>query len=168
MDRPDDKNSKKGGANNNLTIPKDLTRIKSGNIKENRTGKIDLLSKFNKYIVLVVSTNIPTVKDVKNVGAILDDQMTPEAPKMIIFATISHLAPTRISSYSETADRSERLRRYNLNETYSTSVLLTTIRDIPLEPPPSSLPTESIPAWKLIRPRKPKVVPHAEPIGEYQ
>lgn len=86
---------------------------------------------------------------------------------MIVFATISHLQPTRISSFSETADRSERLRRYNLNETFSTSVLLTTIRDIPLEPPPPPLPLESIPAWKLIRPRKPKVLPHAEPFGEY-
>jgi len=103
----------------------------------------------------------------EDVGVVLDDQMTPEAPKLIVFATISHLQPTRISSYSETADRSERLRRYNLNETYSTSVLLTTIRDIPLEPSPSQLISESIPAWKLIRPRKPKVLPHAEPISEY-
>jgi len=86
---------------------------------------------------------------------------------MIIFATISHLQSKRISSFSELADRSERLRRYNLNETFSTSVLLTTIRDIPLKPPPISLPSESIPAWKLIRPRKLKVLPHAEPIGEY-
>ncbi len=104
----------------------------------------------------------------EDVGVVLDDQINPEAPKMIVFATISHLESTRISSYSEAADRSERLRRYNLNETYSTSVLLTTIRDIPLEPSPSSLPSESIPAWKLIRPRKPKVLPHAEPIGDNQ
>ena len=33
---------------------------------------------------------------------------------MIVFATIPHLQPSRISSYGETADRSERLRRYNL------------------------------------------------------
>jgi hypothetical protein len=129
--------------------------------------------------VLVGSSNPFTLKDVKktggtgrttlteNAGVIIDDQMTVEAPKMIIFATISPLQPTRISSLSETADRSERLRRYNLNDTFSTSVLLTTIRDIPLEPPPLPLPVELIPAWKLIRPRKPKVLPHAEPIGKH-
>jgi hypothetical protein len=42
-------------------------------------------------------------------------------------------------------------------------MLLTSIRDIPLEPPP---PPEYVPPWKLIRPRKPKVLPHAEPVGE--
>jgi hypothetical protein len=129
--------------------------------------------------ILAGSANPSTTKDLKKTGGIargagaedggvmVDDQITPEVPKMIVFATISHSQPTRISSYSETADRSERLRRYNLNETFSTSVLLTTIRDIPLEPPPLPLPVELIPAWKLIRPRKPKVLPHAEPIGEY-
>jgi hypothetical protein len=101
------------------------------------------------------------------VTMIPDDQITPETPKMIVFATISHSQSARLSSYSETADRSERLRHYNLNETFSTSVLLTTIRDIPLEPPSPPQSSESIPAWKLIRPRKPKVLPHAEPIGEY-
>jgi hypothetical protein len=82
---------------------------------------------------------------------------------MIVFGTIPHLQPGRISSYGETADRSERFRRYNLNDTFSTSMLLTSIRDIPLEPPP---PPEYVPPWKLIRPRKPKVLPHAEPVGE--
>ena len=80
---------------------------------------------------------------------------------MIVFATLPHLQPTHISSYSETADRSERLRRYNLNDIFSTSMLLTSVRDIPLEPPPQP---EYVPAWKLIRPKKPKVLPHAEPI----
>jgi hypothetical protein len=88
----------------------------------------------------------------------------PEAPKMIVFGTIPHLQPIRISSYSETADRSERLRRYNLNDTFSTSILLTSIRDIPLEAPRSP---EHIPAWKLIRPKKAKVLPHAEPVSKY-
>jgi hypothetical protein len=82
---------------------------------------------------------------------------------MVVFATIPHLQPTRFSSYGETADRSERLRRYNLNDIFSTSMLLTSIRDIPLEPPP---PPDYVPPWKLIRPRKPKVLPHAEPVGE--
>lgn len=103
----------------------------------------------------------------EDIGVIIDEQMVPEAPKLIIFATLSHLQPTRISSFTETANRSECLRRYNLNETFSTSVLLKTIRDIPLEPPPVSSSTQSIPAWKLIRPRKPKVFPHDEPIGSY-
>lgn len=102
----------------------------------------------------------------EDTGVASEDQMTPEAPKMIVFATMSHLQSARLSSYGETADRSERLRRYNLNETFSTSVLLTTIRDIPLKPPSPPLAPEPIPAWKLIRPRKPKVIPHAEPISE--
>ena len=96
-------------------------------------------------------------------SALADDQTIPEAPKMIVFATIPHLQPSRISSYGETADRSEKLRRYNLNDIFSTSMQLTSIRDIPLEPPP---PPEYIPPWKLIRPKKPKVLPHAEPVGE--
>jgi len=104
----------------------------------------------------------------EDIGVFSNDQMTFEAPKMIIFATISHLQPTRISSFSETADKSALLRHYNLNDTFSTAVLLTSIRDIPLESPPTSPPSEFIPAWKLIRPRKPKILPHAEPMGEYQ
>jgi hypothetical protein len=124
------------------------TVIKSTNIKEKRPS---------------TGLNSPLMK----VTMIPDDQITPETPKMIVFATISHSQSARLSSYSETADRSERLRHYNLNETFSTSVLLTTIRDIPLEPPSPPQSSESIPAWKLIRPRKPKVLPHAEPIGEY-
>ena len=83
----------------------------------------------------------------------------------VVIATMSHSPSARLSSYTETADRSERLRRYNLNETFSTSVLITSIRDIPLEPPPSIQPSESVPAWKLIRPRKAKVLPQAEPVG---
>jgi hypothetical protein len=100
---------------------------------------------------------------VEDASALIDDQTIPEAPKMVVFATIPHLQPTRFSSYGETADRSERLRRYNLNDIFSTSMLLTSIRDIPLEPPP---PPDYVPPWKLIRPRKPKVLPHAEPVGE--
>lgn len=99
---------------------------------------------------------------VEDPSALADDQTIPDAPKMIVFATIPHLQPTRISSYGETADRSERLRRYNLNDIFSTSMLLTSIRDIPLEPPPQP---EYVPPWKLIRPRKPKLLPHAEPVG---
>jgi len=109
----------------------------------------------------VTNRGIPT----EDVGVIVDDQIFPEAPKLIVFATMPHLQSTRISSYSETADRSQRLRRYNLNDTFSTSILLTSIRDIPLEPLPP--PPENIPPWKLIRPRKPKVLPHAEPVGKY-
>ena len=101
---------------------------------------------------------------VEDSGASIDDQTIPEAPKMIVFATMPHLQPTRISSYGETADRSERLRRYNLNDTFATSMLLTCIRDLPLEPPP---PPEYILPWKLIRPKKPKVLPHAEPVCEH-
>jgi hypothetical protein len=134
-----------------------------------------------KYLLNILYTNLGggpnpgAGKDSKKLGGagrggttedpstLADDQTIPEAPKMVVFATIPHLQPTRFSSYGETADRSERLRRYNLNDTFSTSMLLTSIRDIPLEPPP---PPEYIPPWKLIRPRKPKVLPHAEPIGE--
>lgn len=82
---------------------------------------------------------------------------------MIVFANIPQQQPTRISAYSEVADRSERLRRYNLNDTFSSSMILTSIRDISLEPPP---PPEYVPAWKLIRPRKAKILPHAEPFSE--
>ncbi|CAF3367996.1 unnamed protein product [Rotaria sp. Silwood1] len=138
----------------------------NGNVRSfNHLNTINLVS--------VSSPNLKTPNDTKKLigtsragpiedsGFFIDDQMIPEAPKMLVFATIPHLQPTRISSYSETADRSERLRHYNLNDTFSTSVLLTSIRDIPLEPPP---PPEYVPPWKLIRPKKPIVLPHAEPI----
>ena len=123
-------------------------------------------------------TNSPSAKDPKkpvgvpraglteDTGVVSEVPMTSEPPKMIVFATMSHSQSARLSSYGETADRSERLRRYNLNETFSTSVLLTTIRDIPLKPPSPPLAPEPVPAWKLIRPRKPKVIPHAEPISK--
>lgn len=104
---------------------------------------------------------------IEDLGVTTDEQGNSDAPKMVIFATMSQFHPARLSSYGEKADRSERLRRYNLNETFSTSVLLTCIRDIPLKPSVSPPAPEPIPAWKLIRPRKPKVMPHAEPIGEY-
>ena len=96
-------------------------------------------------------------------GMSIEHLTIPQAPKMIVFGTMAHLQPARLSSLSETADRSERLRRYNLNETFATSMLLTSIRDIPLEAPP---PTEKVPAWKTIRPRTAKMLPHAEPISE--
>ena len=96
-------------------------------------------------------------------GVSIEHLTIPQAPKMIVFGAMPHLQPTRASAFSETADRSERLRRYNLNDTFATSMLLTSIRDIPLEAPP---PTEKVPAWKTIRPRTAKMLPHAEPIGE--
>ncbi len=126
--------------------------IKSATIKENRPRQL--------------SSNYQGVNNRLNLPE--DDQRISEESKMIIFATISHSQSAHLSSYSEIADRSERLRHYNLNETFSTSVLVTSIRDIPLFEP--SLPirtSESIPAWKLIRPRKSEVLPHAEPIGKY-
>ena len=91
----------------------------------------------------------------------VEDRSVPEAPKMIVLASISHLPPGRFSSYSEGADRSERLRCYNINETFSSSMLLSSIRDKTAEPP---APVESTPAWKLIRPREAHVI-RAEPAG---
>jgi hypothetical protein len=95
----------------------------------------------------------------------VDDQTVPEAPKMVVFGTIRHPQAARMSSYSEAADRSECLRRYNLNDTLATSMLLTAIRDIDLEP---LLKVDEGPQWKLIRPKKPRVLPHAEPVGKHQ
>ncbi|CAF1130028.1 unnamed protein product [Rotaria sp. Silwood1] len=153
--KSDEKSAKKAGAPASLAA-KDAG-AKSATGKETRAG----------------GANPGASKDAKKLGGVgrggtaddpgtvAEDQTIPEAPKMIVFATIPHLEPTRISSYGETADRSERLRRYNLNDTFSTSMLLTCIRDLPLEPPP---PPEYVPAWKLIRPKKTKVLPHAEPV----
>jgi hypothetical protein len=156
-----------------LLIRRQLNRIISKKIEQVRSSNHQNII----YIISAGAVNPNTTKDTKKTGGTsrvvptedaagtLDDQITPEAPKMIVFGIIPHLQPAHISSYTETADRSERLRHYNLNDTFSTSILLTSIRDIPLEPPP---PTESIPAWKLIRPRKPKILPHAEPISEFR
>lgn len=91
-----------------------------------------------------------------------EDQSIPEAPKMILLASISHLQPGRFSSYSEGADRSERLRQYNINETFSSSMLLSCIRDKTREPAAA---VEQIPAWKLIRPRKSQVI-RADPSNQ--
>lgn len=170
--KSDDKSPKKGGGPpSSLTVPKEATPAsKPPAGKESRAGKAIPLASHSDASF----SNTGGGKDAKKLGGagrgattddtsgLNDDQTIPEAPKMIVFATIPHLQPARHSSYSETADRSERLRRYNLNDTFSTSMLLTSIRDIPLEPPP---PPENIPAWKLIRPRKAKVLPHAEPVG---
>ena len=60
------------------------------------------------------------------------------------------------------ANASETLRLKGLSHLYPHPVLLTQTRACPLEPPP---PPEKIPYWKLIRPRKPKIVPSSdEPI----
>ncbi|UJR30270.1 hypothetical protein I4U23_017808 [Adineta vaga] len=146
--KSDEKSQKKAGAPASLTVPKDPT-TKAAAGKESRTGKDS--KRFGGAGRGGAS---------EDPGAIIDDQTIPEAPKMIVFASIPQLQPARISAYGEVADRSERLRRYNLNDTFATTMLLTTIRDIPLEPPP--LP-EQIPSWKLIRPKKTKILPHAEP-----
>ncbi|CAM4739728.1 unnamed protein product [Rotaria magnacalcarata] len=159
--KSDDKSARKGGAPSSLAVPKD-SGTKSATGKEARAGG---------------GQNAGTGKDVKkqggaarggtleDSGTLGDDQTIPEAPKIIVFATIPHLQPTRMSSYGETADRSERLRRYNLNDTFSTSMLLTSIRDLPLEPPPTP---EYVPAWKRIRPKKLKLLPHAEPVVPHE
>lgn len=176
----DEKNSKKIPTALQPPISRESTRIRSANSRENRTRKHFSNREILQHICLAVPPNTPlSVKETKkssgttrvglteDLGIVTDEQGTLEAPKMIILATMSQFHPTRLCSYGETADRSERLRRYNLNETFSTSVVLTSIRDIPLKPPVSLPSSEPIPAWKLIRPRKPKVMPHAEPICEY-
>ncbi|CAF1182417.1 unnamed protein product [Rotaria sordida] len=155
--KSDDKSAKKGGAPASLAASKDAG-AKSATGKETRTGGGPIAGASKDAKKLGGVGRGVTADDQ---GTLVDDQTIPEAPKMIVFATIPHLEPTRISSYGETADRSERLRRYNLNDTFSTSMYLTCIRDLPLEPPP---PPEYVPAWKLIRPKKPKVLPHAEPV----
>ena len=179
--KSDDRSVKKVAAPNSLTVPKDpMVAGKSPGGKETRGGKHE-----HRKTIIVRTARIRSPlgggsttgggKEARKLGgagrgattdesaALADDQTMPDAPKMIVFVTIPHVPATRLSSYSETADRSERLRRYNLNDTFSTSMLLTSIRDIPLEPPP---PPEFVPPWKLIRPKKPKVLPSAEPVGK--
>lgn len=143
--KSDDKSSKKG------TNTVYATALKSPGSKETRPSKKTSVTHHGN--------------SAEDLTAVQEDYFTPETPKTIVLATISPLHATRMSSFGETADRSERLRHYNLNEIFSTSVLLTTVRDIPLDPPPPPSPSSIIPAWKLIRPRKPVVLPHAEPIG---
>ncbi|CAF0738248.1 unnamed protein product [Adineta steineri] len=127
--------------------------------KKRRTPPISIKEKSSNSKDTKKSTILNRTISVDDTETITTDQGSFELPKLIIFATVQHLQPTRMSSFSEVANRSERLRHYNLNNTFSTSVLLTSIRDIPLEPP---TPPESVPAWKLIRPRKAKLLPHAE------
>ncbi|CAF4085833.1 unnamed protein product [Rotaria sp. Silwood2] len=160
--KPEDKHLKKRESSLSQIAPKDPTIIKSINTKENRTTGSPNLKTANDTKKIIGTGRGGPIEDS---GFFIDDQMIPEAPKMIVFAATPHLQPTRMSSYSETADRSERLRHYNLNDTFSTSVLLTSIRDIPLEPPP---PPEYVPPWKLIRPKKPIILPHAEPITPHE
>ncbi|CAF1269415.1 unnamed protein product [Adineta ricciae] len=141
VDLQDDKSSKKGRTS---AIAKDAPQFKPTSSKESRPNT-------RKPVVTVREGSTP---------ASSMDQAIPEAPKMIVFGTVSQSQPVRLSSFSEAANRSERLRHYNLNETFSTSILLTSIRDIPLEPPP---PPEFVPAWKQIRPKKTQSLPSAEP-----
>ena len=91
-----------------------------------------------------------------------DGQSSPEAPKLIVFGSLSNVHSDRSSIFTETANQSERLRKYSINETFAVPMLLNSIRDVSLEIPP---PEPEIPSWKLIRPRKPVLLPHAEPIG---
>ena len=171
----DDKSLKKIGSATNFNALKVTASFKSQLSREKKTNVNPSL------VVNPSSTAVSTIvksKDVKkltNLGRtnsidespnLNDDQNFPEAPKMIVFGTISTLQPDRSSSFTEKADRSERLRQYNINEMFSTSMLLTKLRDIPLEPPPP--PPEPVPAWKLIRPRKPLVLPSAEPISLFR
>ncbi|CAF2133241.1 unnamed protein product [Rotaria magnacalcarata] len=161
-DHSNGKKLNKTESSNHLHIPKDSLVVKTPSHKENRSN---------------ASSNVSISRDAKRLSMCgrgttaddsalsFDDPMISDAPKLIVFGTIPHSQPALISSHRETADRSERLRRYNLNDTFSTSMLLTSIRDIPLEPP-SSL--EHVPSWKLIRPKKPKVLPHAEPIVPHE
>ncbi|CAM2703017.1 unnamed protein product [Rotaria socialis] len=149
-------------SSNHLHIPKDSLVAKTPSHKENRSNASSNVSISREAKRLSVCGRGTTMDDS---GLSFDDLMIPEAPKLIVFGTTLHSQPTLMSSHRETADRRERLRRYNLNDTFSTSMLLTSIRDIPLEPP-SSL--EYVPSWKLIRPKKPKVLPYAEPIVPHE
>ena len=78
----------------------------------------------------IINLNLIGLKDVKKLygidqeasveesRTIRDDYTIPEAPKMIVFGMMSHLQPSHISSYSDAANRSERLRCYNLNDAF--------------------------------------------------
>lgn len=172
----DDRSLKKIGSATNSNALKVTTSIKSQLSREKKANVNPSL------VVNPSSTVVSTIlksKDTKksaNLGRtnstdespnLNDDQNLPEAPKMIVFGTISTIQSDRSSSFTEKADRSERLRQYNINEMFSTSMLLTKIRDIPLEPPATPAP-ENVPAWKSIRPRKTLVLPSAEPISLFR
>lgn len=79
----------------------------------------------------------------------------PKEPEFVIFASYSHPPnmPMRHSVLKEMADASEKLRQSGLSHNHPHPVLLTTVRDCPLVPPP---PPVQIPRWKLIRQKKKK------------
>ena len=62
------------------------------------------------------------------------------------------------------ADASEQLRQTGFSHLYPHPVLIKLTRSCPLEPPPIP---PVIPAWKLIRPRKKKVMPTDEAVRKY-
>ncbi|XP_068698412.1 androglobin-like isoform X1 [Montipora foliosa] len=79
----------------------------------------------------------------------------PKEPEFVIFASYLHPpnTPMRHSVLKEMADASEKLRQAGLSHNHPHPIMLTTIRDCPLVPPP---PPVQIPRWKLIRQKKKK------------
>ena len=85
-----------------------------------------------------------------------------EKPEVVLFASYfdsTRKQPFSVTSLTDTADRSEKLRQQGLNHLYSHPLRLTQTRAIPLEPP---VPPEEIPSWKLIRPRVKRTLPTSE------
>ncbi|XP_064627067.1 androglobin-like isoform X5 [Lineus longissimus] len=101
-------------------------------------------------------------KDKNKEKTSMDDGVLPENPEIVVFASYTSLPkyPVRVSVLAEMADASERLRQTGLSHMYPHPVLITQTRACPLEPPP---PPEVVPSWKLIRPKKKKVMPTDEP-----
>ncbi|KAM8873469.1 androglobin-like [Synchiropus picturatus] len=89
-------------------------------------------------------------------------------PELLVCAAFyNHQSQKNSSGFKQMADFSEYLRRYELSQMLSHIVLLTRTRACPLEPPPKP---ETVPRWKLIRPRKeilitdePRITPMPKP-----
>ena len=82
----------------------------------------------------------------------------PENREVVVFAyyTSYPKGPLPVGMLHKMADESETLRSKGLSQLGTHMVWLKQSRSCPLELPP---PPEVVPAWKMIRPRKPKVIP---------
>nr|XP_012607645.1 androglobin isoform X2 [Microcebus murinus] len=92
-----------------------------------------------------------------SVQSLSDCSSAIQSPHMVVYATFTplYLFENKIFALEKMADSAEKLREYGLSHICSHPVLVTKSRSCPLVAPPKPPP---IPPWKLIRPKKEKVI----------
>jgi hypothetical protein len=138
------------------------TTVSQGNTIGMSSTSLPSMSKLRDTKKTSKTSQISSMKESIHVNT--DPTYVVGTSTMIAFATMFVGHVQNSSSFNEMRTRSERLKCNRMNAAFSTSMLLTTMRDIPLTPP---APVQVVPAWKLIRPRTGDVSSRLDTMGTF-